>query len=231
MPIRYLNQTDPNRPAAAKPVFGKNALSVLAMYASVILVIVVGLAFALAKTGLVSVPFFSRWYVGPTPVRAIRADTIDATAFRVLVSGRLLSQIAAKKPPPYAITLSEKELTGALRGVVDQALRNEDWKTRNAQLAVTPDYLEFSGTFVRDVFRVDLRVRARPVVEDGGLRFEATDIRIGDYPIHPSIAERIVGMIFARDLGTWIVSFGDISLKRATLGSGSIDLVATQRSP
>lgn len=231
MPIRYLNETGPNRPASARPVFGKNALSVLAIYASVFLVIVLGLAFAFAKTGLVTVPLFSRWYVGPQPVRTVRADTIDATAFRVLVSGRLLAQVAAKKPPPYAITLSEKELTGALRGVIDQSLRNQEWKTQNVQLAVTPQFLEFSGTFVRDVFHVDLRVRATPIVEDGGLRFEMTDIRIGDYPIHPSLAAQLVGVIFARDLGTWIISLGDIRLNRATLGSGSIDLVATPRTP
>lgn len=232
MPIRYLTPVDPNQPPVTKPVFGKNALSILVMVAVIFLIVIVGGAFALAKSGLVTVPVFSeRFYTGPQPIRKVQSAPIDATAFRVLVSSRLLAQTAERKPPPYVITLSETELTGALKGVIDQAFRDQGWTVNASQVAVMPTYLEFTGLFVRGPVHLDVRVRFMPVLEQGGVRFLMKDIRLGDYPLHPKAAERLAGLVFARDLGTWALSLGDVHLESVILQSGALQLVTSVKTP
>ncbi|MBU1348915.1 hypothetical protein KJ781_02505, partial [Patescibacteria group bacterium] len=193
----------------------------------IILATLLLLAFAVAKTGIVEVPGFSRFYHGPEAVRAVTPTPMTADAFRVLVSSRLISKAAQGLRPPYTVRVTEGELTGGLGAVIGVALRDESWKVSEAQIAVTPEFLEFLGKFEWGVFHVDTRIRFTAIVEKGGVRFEPTDIRFGDYPIHPSFARSIAGIVFSRDLGTWILTFGDGMLEQATLVDGAVDIVAS----
>lgn len=220
----------PNQPVV-KPVIGKNILSVLSTFAAIILVLIFGSAFILAKTGFVNVPLFSRWYVGPKPIRIVEAEPIDATAFRVLVSSRILAQAAANKKPPYKISLSEAELTGGVQSVINQALRDQDWQIENPQLAITPESVEFFGRLRRNATRVEVLFKFEPVVQNGGLKFEPSYLRVGDYPIHPKLINDLASLFFSRDLGTWVFSSGDIRLESVILKDGKLDLTVSQRAP
>lgn len=213
-------------PKPIKPLVGKNVFSVLSVIAACVLAFLLILAFAIAKTGLVEIPLFYAFYRGPEPIRRVTPVPMTAEAFRVLVSSRLLAMAAEGKPSPYTVTVSEGEMTGGLAAVINRALRNEQWKASDVQLAVTEDYLEFFGRFRRVAVRIDVRVRFRPIVEQGGVRFEPTDIRFGDYPIHPAIARYVAGIVFSRDLGTWILTFGDVTPQKIILRDGAIDIVA-----
>jgi hypothetical protein len=210
-----------------KPIVGKNVFSVLAVIAACVLAFLLILAFAVAKTGLIEIPIFSASYHGPQPVRVVTPVPMTAEAFRVLVSSRLLAMAAEGKIPPYTVTVSEGEMTGGLSTVITQALRSDQWETSGLQLAVTEQYLEFFGHFRRGVMGVDSRIRLVPVVDQGGLRFEPTDIRFGDYPVHPALARYLTGVIFSRDLGTWILTFGETTLRKITLHDGALDIVAS----
>ncbi|MFA5935414.1 MAG: hypothetical protein WC787_00970 [Patescibacteria group bacterium] len=212
-------------------MIGKNVLSVLSIFAAVVLVLILLAAFAIAKTGLVTIPVFSRLYHGPAPTRVVRTQPIEANAFRVLVSGRLLAQTNQGELPPYEIRLSEAELTGALLGAIPQALRDERWKIEHAQLVVTPSYVEANGRLVSRALRADLRARFLPVIEKGGLRLVPVDIRFGDYPIHPDLAYRLAGLLFSRDFGTWILTFGDTRLESVRLEDASLELSASPVRP
>ncbi|MCI0479018.1 hypothetical protein L0Y59_00530 [Candidatus Uhrbacteria bacterium] len=217
-------QTPPTK--AAKPVFGKNFFVVLSAVAGFTLIVILLTAFAVAKSGVIEVPLFSRLYRGPEPTRIVTPTVMTAEAFRVLVSSRLISKAVQGIEPPYALSITESEMTGGLDAVIAYALRDEEWKATAVQMAATPGYLEFHGKFRRGPFRVDTRVRFRPIVEDGGVRFEPIDIRVGDYPIHPSVVRTVAGIIFLRDLGTWVLRFGEASLQEVILEDGTVDLVA-----
>ncbi|MFH1078073.1 MAG: hypothetical protein V1745_02185 [Patescibacteria group bacterium] len=212
----------------AKPIVGKNMFSVLSVIAGFVLAVLMLIAFLVAKTGIIEIPIFSWFYEGPEPVRYVESTPITADAFRVLVSSRLIAKAAKRETlPPYTIRVTEQEMTGGLNSVIYRALRDQEWKTSMVQLAATPGFLEFLGKFQHGPLHVDTRVRFRPVVEKGGIRFEPIDIRVGDYPIHPSIVRTVAGIIFSRDLGTWILTFGDGALEQAKLEEGAVDIVAS----
>lgn len=212
-------------------MIGKNALSVGSVIAGVILLLLCIVAFLVSKTGLLSIPLFSRWYASPAPVRVVTAAPMDPSVFRVLVSGRVLEAAKSGTRPPYIVSLSERELSGAVQGVIDQALRTESWKTERVQLAISKDVLELTGRFTQGPWHVDARVRFIPIVEQGGIRFEPVDIHIGEFPIHPQLARRIAGSVFARDFGTWKLTYGDIQFQSVTLRDGAIDLAITTSTP
>jgi len=214
----------PARPT--KPVFGKNALTVISVIAACVLAFLCLIAFAVAKTGIIDVPFFSRFYHGPEPVRVVTPEPMTADAFRVLVSSRLLAMAAEGKQAPYTVRVTENEMTGGLKAVIDLALRDEIWKASDVQLAVTKDYLELTGKFRRNNIHVDMRVRFIPIIETNGVRFEPIDVRFGDYPVDPGAARYVAGLILSRDLGTWLMTFGEATLQRVILRDGAVDVIA-----
>jgi hypothetical protein len=124
------------------------------------------------------------------------------------------------------IQITEKELTGGIRSAIAQALRDQGATADNVQIVVTPDFLELSGRLMQGGTTADVRVRFVPVVDDGGIRFDPVDVRLGDYPIHPSYAHQLAGILFSRDFGTWIVSFGDIRFTSIRLEQGVVILRA-----
>lgn len=212
-----------------KPKVGKNIARFVAVLAAIILLVVSMLAFAVAKTGIVTVPLFSRWYHGPTPTRLVSATPLTADAFRVLLGSRFFSQAVERKPPPYAVRVTEKELTGAIMTTIDAALRDGAWRQVHTQMVIRPTDLEFFSRFERGSVRMDVLVHFVPVIQDGELRFDPVSVRIGDYPLPAALAYRAASAVFARDLGAWTVSFGDARLESIRLLDGEAEIVATVR--
>lgn len=209
-----------------KPILGKNFFIVFFEAVAVIFIFFLLSAFAIAKSGVLTVPVFSRFYSGPAAAREVASAPLDPTAFRALISQRFSEQLESVKPP-YVIKLSEEELTGALKSVIDTTLRDELWQAEKIQLISQAGYLEMFAHFKHGAWRAEMRIRLKPIVENGGLRFEVVDFRFGDYPVHPKLAKLIAGWVFSRDLGTWILRFGDIQLSRVNLAEGSVDLYAS----
>ncbi|MBI4138746.1 hypothetical protein HY479_01190 [Candidatus Uhrbacteria bacterium] len=227
--------TPPIRPSpqmkkTVKPVFGKNALSLLTLAVSILIAFVLAAAFAVAKTGVIAVPIFSLLYRGPQPSRLVESPPIDATAFRVMVSSRLIAETLTKNPLPYRIRMTDEELTGGFQGAVTLALRDQFWQAEHVQAIAVPDALELYGRFRRGRLHADIKARFRPTVEKGGARFDLTGFWFGDYPVHPRFATLVAGWIFSRDLGTWILRFGDIELQGVELQEGRFELLASPPS-
>ena len=213
-----------------KPILGRNFLVVVLEFAAVILVLFLLAAFALAKSGVVSVPVFSSFYSGPEAAREITASPLDPQAFKAIISRRFLDQLESGKPP-YLIKLSDEEITGSLESVIDMALRDASWQAQKIQLISQTGHLEMFVRFKRGVWKAEMRVRLKPIVENGGARFEVIDFRFGDYPIHPKLAKLIAGWVFSRDFGTWILRFGDIELSRVNLTEGTVELYTSPAKP
>lgn len=213
-----------------KPILGRNFLVVVLESAAVILVVFLLAAFALAKSGAVNVPVFSSFYSGPAAAREVTALPLDPTAFKALISQRFFEQLESGKPP-YLIKLSDGELTGALESVIDTALRDASWQAQKIQLISQPGHLEMFARFKRGAWQAEMRIWLKPVVENGGVRFEVIDFRFGDHPIHPKLAKLIAGWVFSRDFGTWILRFGDIELSRVNLTEGVVELYISPAKP
>jgi len=210
-------------------MIGKNTLAVIGIFAGIFLALGLIFLFVLAESGLVHVPVFSSFYRQPEPVRVVTAEPISATAFRALLANRINDRIASGERPPFSVTLMEDELTGLLRAVIRDALRDEGWTVESSQLALTAQMVELSGRLKRNSFTVDLRVQFVPVVQDGGLRLDPIDVRLGALPIHPSMARQLAGILFSRDFGTWIIRFNDLQLDDVVLDDGHIHLRISPR--
>jgi hypothetical protein len=209
-----------------KPLVGKNVLSIFGIVSSIALALFLLMAFIVSESGFIHVPVFSRFYKGPTPIRIVQSKPMDETAFKVLLSERFFEQLK-KNNPPFRFKIYDAELTGALVSVIDLALRDQAWKALAVQMASTPEYLELYGRFQRGFVHSDVRLRLKVIVEDGGVRFDVTDFRFGDFPVHPSLAGRFAGVIFSRDLGIWKLKFGDIEIQEANPGNGYLELVSS----
>lgn len=221
---------DQQQQKPVKPLVGKNVLSLFGIGAAIFIALFLIIVFAVAKSGIIDVPVFSKLYKGPSPVRIIESQPIDDTAFKTILSERLSEQTKTSKPP-FRLRINDAELTGALISVIDVALRDQAWKALTVQIASTPEYLELFGKFQRGFIHADVRLRLKPVVENGGIRFEVTDFRFGDYPVHPSLAGRFAGIIFSRDLGTWKLKLGDMEIQEADSGNGYLELLSSYQTP
>lgn len=218
-------------PVRIKPKVGKNILSCATIALLIAAVIFSLLALAVAKTGAVRLPLFSRLYRGPAPTRLVNAEPMSIDAFRVLIGSRFFSQLAAGKRPPYTVRVTEKELTGALENAIDTALRDQTWKQVFTQIVVRPTDLEFLSRFENGPLRFDILARIIPSLKDGGVSFEPVYMQIGDYRLPPSVAYNAVSLLFSRDLGTFTLKFGDAALSGLRLSDGALEISASQAAP
>lgn len=209
-----------------KPKMGKNVLGCLGVGALIFLILASLVLYAVAETGVVRVPLFSRLYHGPTPTRLVAAHPMTTDAFRVLLGSRFFNQALKHPKPPYTVDVSEKELTGVIMNAVDIALRDLSWKQDYTQLVVRPTDVEFLSQFSRGPLHLDMLVRFNPVIQEGGVRFDPFFVQIGDYRLPASVAYRIAGYLFSRDLGTFFLSFGEATLQDLMLKDGVIEIVA-----
>jgi len=228
-----LAQPKPPAPAPVriKPKLGKNVLGCAGLALLIVLIFSTLVAYAVAKTGVVGVPVLSRWYYGPSPTRLVAAQAMTVDAFRVLLGARFFSQALNHPQPPFAVDVSEKELTGVIMNAIDAALRDASWKQDYTQIVVRPTDLELLSKFSRGSFHLDMLVRFHTVVQDGGVRFDPFFVQIGDYQLPASVAYRAASYLFSRDLGTFILTFGDAKLQDLKLKDGVIEITAASLKP
>lgn len=207
-----------------KPKVGKNFLTCLGIAAAILLLMLVLALAAVAKTGIVNIPGFSRLYRGPIPTRLVPAEPMTSEAFRVLLSSRFISQALDKKSPPFKAKLSEQELTGALMLGIDQALREELTEPVFAQIVVRPTDLELTLKLERGWLRFDVLARLVPQVKNGEVSFDAVEVQLGDYQLPPSWAYHVASWIFKRDLGAWTLNFGEAKLLDMKLFEGYAEI-------
>ncbi len=231
--------------SSIKPKLGKNALTVFLSLGAIAMLVVILALLLVAKSGIIVIPFFSRFYHAPRPVRTLMVQPLTADEFQQLMTSQLLSQVKAGKRPPYTIKLTEAELTGTVQNTVRLTLRDQAWKPIQVQMAVQPSGLEFFGRFVRpwitstrlgdsafgrfilQPLHVDLLIRFTATMRDSSVRFDPSYIQIGDYPVPLSLAYQTASLIFKRDLGTFSLAFGDIQLKRFQLFKGWLELTTS----
>lgn len=216
-------QKPPSKPV--RPKVGRGALACLGYALLFIIAIVAVIAVLAAKTGIVTIPLASRLYRGPQPTRMVKAEAVDAQKFYDSLSRQLTAEVRAGKKPPYRVTLGEAELTGALRGAIANALLGAGVTAERPQIALTPDYMEFSGRFVRSGLRFDTLARFRPQVRDGEVIFDLARVELGDFAIPTSTARSLIGLLVGRDFGAWRLEIGQAGLTEVRLLDGKVELL------
>ena len=208
---------------AIKPKVGKNIAGCVFIVLALLLFIVGLLTLALAKSGVLHIPVFSNLYHGPKPTRVVDAPPLSAGQFESLVQARLLPQLNTSRPP-FHVTLSERELTGALDAVFAEGLRSQGWKQDRAQIVVVPQNIEIFTELERGPYHADLLIKFVPHVSAAGVGFDPVSIQVGDYTFPPALAYPMISWIFSRDLGTFSLDFGAYHLDQMTLKDGAVDI-------
>lgn len=200
---------DASKPVPIKPKLGLNALSVALIIIGALILFSAVAAFAIAKSGLVQIPLFSRFYNEPIPIRLVQADPLDWDDFRVGLASEIYEQ-RERQEQGYAVQLSEQELSGLIKSEAEKGLRGQAWTIDLIQVAVTPDYMELYMKLVRSKMgNLDMLIRFRPIVDSkGNLHFEVLETRVGDYKLPVSWGMALASNIFARDLGAWEIHIG-----------------------
>lgn len=132
------------------------------------------LAYALAETGLVRVPLFSRFYHEPRPARSVEpaATTLPATLqtqFRRQLESRTIT-----------FTISEEVLTRTIR---DLAATQTSLTFSGAQVAVLPDGLHLFARFELRGSRGTMRVRLVPELRNNTPTFRIRKVELGELPL------------------------------------------------
>jgi hypothetical protein len=193
-----------------KPKLGLNALSVAMIMLGILVLFLSVTAFLVAKTGFLTIPVFSRFYVGPVPIRLIQAKPLGWDEFRVGLAGQIYEQRERQKQG-YAVQVSEQELSGLMKSAAEQGLRGEAWDLDLIQVAVTPEYMElYTKLEWRKMGNLDLLARFKPILDEkGNVHFEILETKIGDIKLPVSWGRALIGNVFSRDLGSWEIKIGE----------------------
>lgn len=209
------------QPVRIKPKVGKNYVTCASVLLAGVIVLVCIMAFVVAKSGVITVPFFSQFYSGPMPTRSVVVAPMSEADFGQEMNARFIAQAAAGQQPPYQIQISEKELTAVMQTLVKGALQNNQWHEQMTQVVVRPTDLEFFGRFQNGPWHADLLARFKPDLTNGVLTFTPVYLQVGDYPLPPNLAYQVASFVFKRDLGTFTLNFGKTGLQSVLLGDGS----------
>jgi hypothetical protein len=212
---------------AIKPKIGKNVLGCAGILLLVLLLLILLVAFAIAKTGIVNVPVLAQWYRGPQPTRVVSAEPKTLDEFRTDLAGKFLDEARKGKKPPYTISVSESELTGALMGGIEEGVRDEGWRESSAQSVIHSDRIEILLKLKKEDRTAEFLIDFVPQIENGGVRLVPISFQFGDYPIPVSVAERIAGSYFKRDFGITTLSVGEARLSAITLKEGVMEITAS----
>ncbi len=210
--------------------FTKNKLIVYGTVTLIVALFLSAVLFGVAKTGLIDVPLFSRWYQGPQATHPIASIPMSSDQFLQMLQQRFQG-IAAQGQPPFVVTVDEKEVSGALQSSVRNALRNGDWSRTDIQVALRETDMEVTGHFARGFLHPQFLIRLTPRIVNGGLVFDPTFAQLGDFPLPATWMTPLLSLLFSRDFGTWTVSFGTMRLQRVQLFDGMMQLTIAPTTP
>jgi hypothetical protein len=215
-------------PPHIRPKIGRNVLGCAGAALLVAILLICALLYAVAKSGIITIPVFSRLYHGPDVTRRVEVHPVAASAFESEIEKRFIRGLNMTSGVSE-IRLTEQELTGVLTSVVTVGLQNEEWKVRSIQIVVGEKDLQMYVRLERGILHPEFTIRFLPVAVSGGLSFEPSSYMIGEYTPPNRFLYPLLGYVFKRDLGNWNLSFGEILLKNVKLEDGVMVLNLKRR--
>lgn len=188
-------------------------------------VLLIGIGFVIAESGITNLPLLSSLYRGPQPVRMVQpiADMKASDVFGIIVS-RAQSQVLSGAKPPYHATVSEEELTSALNDALQRTLVSRHLASQDLQIVLTPDMAEISGTVSSNSASYHVLVQGTPSIKDGRLTLDIARAYLGDLSLPPDLLRRLVEGVLSADLTSLNTRIDGFVLFDITLGDGIVDI-------
>lgn len=183
-------------------------------------------AYVAAKTGLVKVPFFSRFYHEPKPARIVIPDK---KPFEDVFQKQVTRELAAHTGKPITITVREEELTRAVR---DLAPTEGDVILSDSQIMILDNQLEFWSRINFKGNNSVISLLLTPKLESGKLSLAIDRVQIGEYRVwHP-----LINLASKALLNDKIKSFNEMISQSAKIDSleltaGTIKITGTMIVP
>lgn len=227
-PVKLMTISDSVTTKVKKKHLAKHLLIALV----VILLLLSVLAALIAKTGVYTVPLFSSFYSARPVTRVVEAPSIMPRDLMMKINTQLRSATSTKGGD-ISITVSEAELTGALKGAFETALKRPGVVVDRSQIVVTPSGLEVAASVRNETMYVKVIAMIVPTLESGKVSFNTKDVYLGDLKVPASALSQIERIAFGSEIGSFEATAGVYGLKHFTLKDGAIDMVfstSTKRS-
>jgi hypothetical protein len=206
-----------------KPKIGRNvlgcvlyALLILAVFAAIIMV-------AVAKSGIVSVPFVSQWYFGPRPTRPVEAGTEKPETLLAPIR-TAIGETGTPERVLHVVSYSEAELTAAVRGALAAAAARGEVEADGLQVVVRPDAVQLTGHFRIKGLMADTLIEFVPSAENGAMKITIVKAKFGDFPVAPSIAKIALDSALGRDSTTWDLDIAEHEIEKIALKDRALEL-------
>ena len=162
----------------------------------IILVLLALIAYALAQSGLVNVPFFTeKFYQEPKPSCLVKTEGLTETEVFDQIQKVIVTQAATQKKTAdfeVVIDLSEGQLTTLIR---EEVRKNSDLdkKIDYLQMAILSDNIElFLKT--KEPQNVRLTLAFKPSVKNGKVNLETKKVKIGNLSLPKFVAGFILSL-------------------------------------
>lgn len=214
-----------NTPMQVKPKIGKSILGCIGLIGIVFALCIVSIGVMIVRTGIVTVPFFSRWYHAPQPAHVVRTQQLTSTELQSRIMKRVQSEIIKGRPGPYPVRVAEEEFSSVLVTMIQTAAQKQSWESKNVQVVTTKEGVEFFGNFQSGALHADVKIFFIPEVEQGILRLKIARMQIGEIVVPTHLAYRAIRFLFSVDLESWSMSLGTNVLREIRLRDGYIELM------
>lgn len=169
---------------------------------SVVLVLSL-IATAVAKTGLVKVPLFSKiFYKTSAPQKVVTVTSEEIKNFETDITEKLKSQVKSQIKPgapsqkvEVNFEFTEKELTSFLKNLEAQKTS----PLGNAQVSVTKEAIEIFGE-MEEPSKTSLTVAFKPEIKDDKLIIVLKKIKLGALPLPSSLGNFLVDKFLSSQL-------------------------------
>lgn len=193
----------------------------------IMVAVILGVAgFVVAKTGLVEIPVFSRFYNEPQPTRPVAPASAPLLEILESQLGRAaLDFERGVLPAELSFTLSESDLT---RGIQDLAGAGGvgGLEFSDAQVVLAGGNAELFVRFTRGERTTPFRLRLAPALERKPIPLRVVKAYIGEMPIW----HRAIDALFRQAVKTQLggLPFVDlVTVKNLTMREGMVDVTVT----
>ncbi len=159
---------------------------------------------ALAKSGLVEIPFFSRvFYQIPKPSREVKITEDDLANFTQGL------KIEARGESSH-LEITDKELTFILRQLL--ATGSDAYFAQNLQAVITAQNVEIFGLLLKPL-KANITLKIRPYLSDGQIDFEIEEVSVGDLSVPNSLLEWLTGSLLIdklKELNQKVSNIGEL---------------------
>jgi hypothetical protein len=186
-------------------------------------------AYGLAKTGLVTIPGFSRFYTAPEPERVVLPA---AQSFTQVLAAELSAQVLAASgdplPDTISLTLDEAVLTRGLQDALTGWSQN-GITISEAQVMITESGAMFYGKLaLRDVV-TPVQFTLVPALSEKPIPVKITRASVGELRMWARLVNFVVGSAVRTQLDRTGAVFPELPIEAIDLGAGELTVTIELR--